>query len=207
MPIYHKTLTFYHKDRMPMDRNISTADFIKEISEFQNNHGYRVGKICCKIWDIIKPSGISKEHLKLAGQLHDAGKLLIPPNILNAARKLTPEETAIIHQHPAGGVALLHWHRKTFPPEIADTMFLHHERWDGHGYPLGLSGKDIPLYVRIVTLADVIDALLSPRNYKKAYDSDSIYKILKKESGKIFDPYLCNICLQHLHELITAAKT
>ena len=143
------------------------------------------------------------KRLRLAGKMHDTGKLLVPDEILEAPRALTPEERAIVRQHPSLGLGVLLWRKKNFPIEVLDGMLMHHERWDGAGYPLGLKGEKIPLAVRIITLADVIDALASHRNYRGACDVAFIRHELEDGKGSHFDPDLAQVCLDHLDEILS----
>ena len=129
-----------------------------------------------------------------AAALHDIGKIAIPDSILNKPGKLTDEEYEVIKTHTAvGGEMILNLH------DMGDTEYLryayniamyHHERWDGKGYPSGLSGDDIPICAQVVSIADVFDALTTPRVYKKAYPcSQAVNMILNNECGK-FSPKL-----------------
>ncbi|MFT8467213.1 HD-GYP domain-containing protein [Acetobacter syzygii] len=180
---------------------------IKQAASIQNGHGYRVGKIACEIAKLAGLHSLDRKKLRLAGKMHDTGKLLIPNEILEAPRALTPEERAIVRQHPSLGLGILLWRKKNFPIEVLDAMLMHHERWDGAGYPLGLKDKQIPLAVRVITLADVIDALASHREYRGACDVDFIRHELEDGKGSHFDPELAEVCLQHLDDILAKRVT
>lgn len=126
--------------------------------------------------------------IKNASPLHDIGKVALADNILLKPGKLTPEEFEIMKSHTVyGGRILEGAHSKIL--QIAHKMSLyHHEKWNGLGYPKGLKGEDIPLEARIVTVADVFDALCVFRVYKKAWRTDDAYTYIVEESGKAFDP-------------------
>jgi response regulator RpfG family c-di-GMP phosphodiesterase len=114
--------------------------------------------------------GMSEEEAEKFGQasmLHDIGKLGVPDAILQKKGRLTEEEFAVIRRHPAQGARILERHR--WFQQARDIALNHHERWDGHGYPQGLKGEDIPLTARMVSVADVFDALFHERPYKKAW--------------------------------------
>lgn len=133
------------------------------------------------------------EDLFRGSPLHDIGKVAVPDAILRKPGKLTPEEFEQIKQHVRVGGDTLENARKyigrgTFMDMAADIARYHHERFDGSGYCEGLSGQDIPLAARIVALADVYDALTSPRIYKPAYEPEYAKEIILKESGAHFDP-------------------
>ncbi len=128
------------------------------------------------------------ELIKNASPLHDIGKVALADNILLKPGRLTPEEFEIMKSHTIyGGRILEGAHSKVL--QVAHRMSLyHHEKWNGTGYPKGLKGEDIPLEARIITVADVFDALCVSRVYKKAWKTDDAYLYILGESGKAFDP-------------------
>ena len=128
------------------------------------------------------------ELIKNASPLHDIGKVALADNILLKPGKLTPQEFEIMKSHTVyGGRILEGAHSKVL--KIAHKMSLyHHEKWNGKGYPNGLKGEDIPLEARIVTVADVFDALCQFRVYKKAWKTDEAYEYILQEAGESFDP-------------------
>jgi HD-GYP domain-containing protein (c-di-GMP phosphodiesterase class II) len=128
---------------------------------------------------------------KMGAFLHDLGKVLLPPDILNKPGPLTGEERAVMETHPAEGERLLE--EIEFPWDIRPMVRHHHEHWAGTGYPDGLSGTDIPLSARVLTIADVFDALTTERSYRPAFTLEKALEIMKEDSGRIFDPYLFSI--------------
>lgn len=125
--------------------------------------------------------------------LHDIGKVGISDNILKKPGQLTPDEFKIMKTHTnIGGIILKRSYSNFNNFEFLKTgmniAMYHHERWDGKGYPLGISGKSIPLEARIVSVADVFDALTTKRVYKEEFSNDKTLTIMKSESGKGFDP-------------------
>lgn len=145
------------------------------------------------------------EDIVRSAKLHDLGKIAVPDHILLKPGKLTVEEFAIIMRHSEHGASLL----SDFTQEMEDSFLTtaraiacsHHERWNGEGYPQGLAGRDIPLAARIVAIADVYDALSSPRPYKKAFSADDSFDIIRENSGTQFDPYLVAVFLRHSEEV------
>ena len=128
--------------------------------------------------------------IKTASSLHDIGKITIPEEILNKPGKLTKEEFEIMKTHSAAGAQILEQMKygqdKPLYRYALEICRWHHERWDGHGYPDGLMGEEIPISAQIVTIADVYDALTSERCYKKAYDhTTAINMILNGECGAV----------------------
>ncbi|MCQ2505907.1 MAG: HD domain-containing protein [Lachnospiraceae bacterium] len=142
--------------------------------------------------------------------LHDLGKISVSENIIVKKGKLDPDEYREMQTHTAnGGVIAGELLSKYLPPEdinlICDIIVCHHEWWDGSGYPSRLSHEDIPLSARIVALADVLDALTSPRYYKKVFDFDKATEIIRDLSGSHFDPSVVTAYLS-CREKIEAAR-
>jgi HD-GYP domain-containing protein (c-di-GMP phosphodiesterase class II) len=161
----------------------------------------------------------NRDMLRLAAMLHDVGKVAISDLILKKPGRFTPEEFEIMKQHTLFGARLF----GELYSDIDDAAMLvtlnHHERWDGNGYPgfidplswqtlpgyeaadgkpRGKKGEEIPLFGRIVAIADVYDALSNKRCYKEAWDPAAVVAELKNESGKMFDPELLEIFLLNL---------
>lgn len=126
--------------------------------------------------------------VEMAAPLHDIGKIAIPDAILLKPGPLTEEEIAVMRQHPRIGHELLSDSQNRFIQAGALIALRHHERYDGTGYPDGLAGDSIPLEARIVAVADVFDALLSPRPYKPAWDIEAALDYVGSQRGRHFDP-------------------
>lgn len=129
--------------------------------------------------------------------LHDVGKIQVPDAILNKPGRLTDEEFAIMKTHTTAGRDILTEAIKLVPNsgylnEARNLAAYHHEKWDGTGYPTGLAGEDIPLSARIMAVADVFDALVSKRSYKKPFSFEEAIQIITDGSGKHFDPLIVN---------------
>jgi putative two-component system response regulator len=154
----------------------------------------------------IENEGVYKEETKdwdvnlllQSCQLHDVGKISINDNILKKPGRLTPEEFDEMKKHAAFGEQII----EKIETLAKERDFLnyakifaasHHEKWDGTGYPRGLKGNDIPLLGRIMAIADVYDALISVRPYKKALTHEEAVEIIIKDSGKQFDPWLIEL--------------
>lgn len=131
-----------------------------------------------------------------AAPMHDVGKVGIPDHILLKPGKLTPEEFEVIKTHTVIGSRVLSGSRHQLI-QMAETIALtHHEKWDGSGYPNGLSGIDIPVEGRITAIADVFDALTSERPYKMAWPAEKAFLEIQTQTGKQFDPDLVECFLQ-----------
>lgn len=138
------------------------------------------------------------ENIAQASPLHDIGKVGIPDAILLKPARLTPEEFEVMKTHVLIGHRTLASVEKSYPMNAfirmgMDIALRHHERWDGSGYPDGLSGMDIPLAARIMALADVYDALRSSRVYKPGYSHEDSAALIRKSRGTHLDPLLVDI--------------
>ncbi|MEW6515195.1 MAG: HD domain-containing phosphohydrolase [Pseudomonadota bacterium] len=137
-----------------------------------------------------------------AAPMHDVGKLGTPDMILLKPGKLTPEEFAVMKQHATIGWEIL---RDSSAPTLktaAEIAWTHHEKFDGSGYPRGLKGEDIPLFGRIVAVADVFDALTSARPYKKAWEFDAAWDFIRENRGSHFDPNCADAFLARRDEVL-----
>lgn len=126
--------------------------------------------------------------LGVAGNLHDVGKIGIPPEVLRKPEALTSEEWEMIQEHPRLGYMMLQQvpHTET----VLQAVLHHHERWDGHGYPSGLQGENIPLLSRILAVADAFSAMTADRPYRKAFTLEEAVDKLRRNAGRQFDPEL-----------------
>ncbi len=140
---------------------------------------------------IARALGLSIEQQELlleAAPMHDIGKVGTPDLILLKPGKLTPDEFSIMKQHAVIGYEVLNSSSSALLKVAAEIAHTHHEKYDGTGYPRGLKGTDIPLFGRIVAVADVFDALTSERPYKKAWSIEQAAELLRDGMGKHFDP-------------------
>ncbi len=144
----------------------------------------------------------SAELLLHAAPMHDVGKIGIPDHILQKPGKLDADEWAVMKTHPEIGAEILGDNESELMDMARVVALNHHEKWDGTGYPLAKVGKEIPFIARIVTIADVFDALTSERPYKKAWPSDEAFALLQDEAGKHFDPDLVELFLTMRDEVL-----
>lgn len=139
--------------------------------------------------------------IHMAAHLHDIGKIAVPDSVLRKAGPLTRPEWEEMRRHPVTGYEIL---RKIDDfKEIAILVRHHHERWDGRGYPDGLSGHDIPPGSRIIAVADSIDAMMSSRSYRPAMTSAACRREIEKNSGIMYDPRVAAATLEHWDELVS----
>lgn len=171
-------------------------------SEETGSHVKRVSKYCQLL---AEKYGLTQRDTMLlthASPIHDIGKVAIPDNILLKPGKLTPEEFNVVKTHTTIGYNLLKNSKREILKAASIVAYEHHERYDGNGYPRGLKGEEIHIYGRISAIADVFDALGSPRVYKKAWVMNDILKYFKEESGKHFDPKLVDILFNNLDKFL-----
>lgn len=173
-----------------------TAAYAKIIVEGLKRKGYYAEKITPKFMsDVVR-----------SAPLHDVGKINIPDHVLNKPGKLTPEEYEIIKTHTTMGRKIMEKAISTvegenYLKEARNMAAYHHERWDGKGYPEGLHGEVIPLAARIMAVADVFDALASPRVYKPAFPLEKALSIIQEGAGTQFDPKCVEVFMEALPEV------
>jgi len=151
--------------------------------------------------------------IEMAAPLHDMGKIAIPDAVLMKPGKLDEGEMEVMRRHPRIGYELLSGSQNRFIQVGAMIALRHHERYDGSGYPDGLAGEAIPMEARVVAVADVFDALISPRPYKEAWSIDAALAYLYSQRGRLFDPECVDALmrsrerLQQICELYSTAST
>ncbi|WP_261816884.1 HD-GYP domain-containing protein [Vibrio gallicus] len=169
-------------------------------AEYKDNEtGLHVKRMSNYAYHLAKACGFSDEDadvLREVAPMHDLGKIGIPDGILLKQGKLDDDEWAIMRNHVQIGVDILGDCSGSRLMQMAKTVAqTHHEKWDGTGYPHGLSGEEIPLSGRICGIADVFDALTSQRPYKRAWSLDEAFTFLQQQKGHHFDPTLVELFL------------
>jgi HD-GYP domain-containing protein (c-di-GMP phosphodiesterase class II) len=164
----------------------SLANAIDAKSPWTKGHSERVMNLAAGIATEMGLSESFVEQIRIAGLLHDIGKIGILEALLEKPEKFTDEDFPPMRLHPEKGVAILSPIRQL--QDVLPAIFHHHERYDGGGYPDGLSGQDIPLQARIVAVADAFDAMVSDRPYKKGVSVAKALKLIRAGAGSQFDP-------------------
>lgn len=142
------------------------------------------------------------DELRMAASMHDIGKIAIPDRILLKPGRLEPEEFSLMQTHVEAGVRILENPRSPLIALAQSIALNHHEKWDGTGYPQGLSGEAIPIEGRLAAIADVFDALTSERPYKKAWPVSDAVALIQEQAGKHFDPQLVPVFMDQLPNIL-----
>lgn len=188
-------------EQMQSDLIMILADMVENRDESTGDHIRKTSMYTLIVMNQMRRMGIYSgilnddyiDNVIKSAPLHDIGKIKIPDAILNKPGKLSPEEFEVMKKHSVYGKEIIDELIESLTEasylEIAgDIALYHHERWDGTGYPEGLKGEEIPLSARIMAIADVFDALVSERVYKKAFSFEQAMDIIREESGTHFDP-------------------
>ena len=176
----------------------SLASAIDAKDTYTNGHSSRVAEYSREIAGRFGYEGKQLEDIYMMGLLHDVGKIGIPDAVINKPAKLTDEEYDIIKNHPVLGARILGNIKEM--PALQRGARWHHERYDGKGYPDGLSGEDIPEEARIIAVADAYDAMTSHRSYRKPLPQGVVREEVEKGMGTQFDPEFARIMLGMIDE-------
>ncbi|MBN8503212.1 MAG: HD domain-containing protein [Burkholderiales bacterium] len=160
-------------------------------------HIVRIGRLAETLALALGSEPAWATQLRHAAPMHDLGKLGIPDAVLKKPGSLSPEERREMNEHPRIGAEILGRSRIGLFRLAAEVAYTHHERWDGAGYPNGLSGEDIPLSGRIVAVVDFYDALRMDRCYRPAFSEADTLDMLRGQRGKAFDPHIVDVFLAH----------
>jgi len=143
-----------------------------------------------------------QELILCAAPMHDVGKIGIPDSILLKPGKLTEDEFEIMKSHAKIGFEILSVRENSILKAGREIALSHHEKWDGSGYPNSIAGEQIPIFGRIVAIADVFDALGTKRPYKEPFGDDECFRIIQEGRGSHFDPTLVDLFLEHKDEIL-----
>jgi len=170
--------------------------------EDTGSHIVRISRYSALLAEKLGLPAEDVKNILYAAPMHDVGKVGTPDSILLKPEKLTEEEFNLMKMHTIIGAKILS-NSKSEILQVAEQIALsHHEKWNGEGYPQGLSGDDIPLAARIVGLVDTFDALTSKRPYKESYPVEVTLEIIRKERGRHFDPDMTDVFLENIDEIL-----
>lgn len=207
-PAYFKTLSqltilyvasppvfSYISDTIRQWQDLATDIEMKDM--YTNEHCQRIELLAVHIGEKLRLSGGQIERLVDSAFLHDLGKTVVPIDVLSKPGKLTEEEWEHIRRHPVAGRKML---EDTFLAEVGDIIEQHHEREDGLGYPMGLTGKEISIEAKIITVADTFDAMTNDRPYRKALSVEQAVAEITRLRGKQFSPEVVDAFLEVIAE-------
>lgn len=181
--------------RKILEDTIKALSSVVELRDpYTAGHQRRVSDLSCAIAAEMGLSSEQIDGLRLAGLIHDVGKIRIPAEILSCPNELTEHDFSLIKAHPQAGYEIV----KTisFPYPVARIVLQHHERIDGSGYPAGLSQDEILIEAKILSVADVVEAIASHRPYRAALGITHALNEISKNSGFLFDPSVVEACLK-----------
>jgi putative nucleotidyltransferase with HDIG domain len=178
----------------------SLARTIDKMDRYTSGHSERVARYATNLARWLGLDAVQIEIVRHSALMHDIGKIGCVMN-LNKTGKLTQPEYEVFKRHPTYGREILDPIK--FLQPVIPGVHLHHERWDGRGYPLGLAGQDIPLIARIISVADTYDAMTSDRAYRRALPHEVTVNEILRCSGTQFDPDVSNVFTEQIDGLRT----
>ncbi|HHW21971.1 MAG TPA: HD-GYP domain-containing protein [Clostridiaceae bacterium] len=180
------------------NRNIiDSITQVRSIDEYTFYHSLNVSMLCMLIGKWLRLDEYHVRNLALAGLLHDIGKTRIPFEILNKPGKLTDEEFEEMKRHSEYGYNIVK-NLDDISPEVAKAILTHHEKEDGSGYPMGLTGDKLNLYSKVITVADIFDAMTANRTYKSKDTPFKVFELMQHGSFGILDPIVLNAFLNNV---------
>ena len=174
------------------------ASVVETKDPYTAGHQRRVANLARAMGTELGLSPDQIEGLRMAGIIHDIGKISVPAEILSTPRRLTPIEFSLIKMHSQSGYDILK--DVDFPWPIARMVLEHHERMDGSGYPNGLTGNDILLESRVLAVADVVEAMATHRPYRPALGLEPALQEITQNRGVLFDEEAVDACLRLFRE-------
>ncbi|MGM0437964.1 MAG: HD domain-containing phosphohydrolase [Bacillota bacterium] len=193
---YYLKISMEKLDKSYLEMIKALVNTVEIKDKYTRGHSERVAAYSVKLGKLVNLSSKKLKLLEEAALLHDIGKIGIDESILNKKGKLTDKEYETIKKHSVFGWSLLNDVEGL--QELAKIVRYHHERWDGNGYPEGLSGEEIPIESRIIAIFDAFDTILTVRSYKEAEDFKKALKEIAENSGSQFDPHLSEVFLNNV---------
>jgi len=194
--MFRKLLGGFREKEIYHDIIESLVAALEAKDTYTSGHSERVADMSYELSKGLGIRGTELEDIDIAAHLHDIGKIGVPDKVLNKNGKLLPHEWEYIKMHPRIGFNILSKSKRL--KYISKIVLYHHERWDGKGYPQGLSGIDIPLGARIIAVCDSIDAMTSDRPYRKAMSFDECINEIITNTGLMFDPVVVQYIVENM---------
>jgi PAS domain S-box-containing protein len=187
-----------HSYQQMQDMLVTTVNALASTVEMKDQytagHQPRVAQLACAIAEEMGLPEEQIEGIRMAGLIHDIGKIMVPAEILNKPGPLTEIQYEMVRMHPRAAFDILKGIK--FPWPVAEAVLQHQELMDGSGYPQGLSGKEILLEARILAVANAVEAMVSHRPYRAAYDIKEALAEISKNKGTLYDPAVVDACLK-----------
>jgi len=165
---------------------------------YTSGHQQRMASLACAIAEEMGLDPDRVDGIRVAGTLHDIGKIAVPAEILAKPRKLNELELGLVRMHSETSYEILREIEFQWP--VAEMVYEHHERYDGTGYPRGLKGDEILLEARVMAVADVLEAMISHRPYRPAHELEAALEEIESGSGTLYDAEVCDACLSLFRE-------
>jgi putative two-component system response regulator len=192
--------------RLAYQAQLETVERLAILAEYKDKvtgrHIQRMSEYCAVIARGLNLPASDVELILHGSRMHDVGKVAVPDAILRKPGRLDPAEWQVMRTHSAIGSAILDNSSSKILDAGRVIALHHHERWDGHGYPNGLVGTNIPLWGRICAVGDVFDAVTSERPYKPAFPNEEALQLLKEGRGRHFDPRVVDVFFECLDEIL-----
>jgi len=188
---------------MNFEMVMALSEALDARDKYTSGHSRRVMEYSTGIAKHLKLPGEDIARLKISALLHDIGKIGISDVILHKESGISDKEFSVIKKHPEIGMNIL----KAVGAfkDLVPVVYHHHERFDGLGYPKGIYGEQIPLYARIISIADSFDAMTSTRPYRKAIHIENALIEIELNGGKQFDPSISNVFIDHFGDIFDEA--
>lgn len=182
-----------------MESIISLLSSVVEIRDpYTAGHQRRVGNLSAAIGEKMKLNSQTVEYIRIIGYIHDIGKIVVPTEILSKPGSLTPLEMEMIKTHPTNGYEMLS--KVDLPDLIGKAIYQHHEHFDGSGYPNKLKAQEISIEARIITVADVVEAMMSHRPYRPALGLQAALEEIQQMAGIYYDIEVVSACVELFHK-------
>jgi len=194
-----------------MEKTITNIEIYHDIIEslaaaldakdvYTSGHSTRVGNMANNLAEYLGLDDYNLQLIHIAGHLHDIGKIGVPDNILNKEGTLNDFEWQLMKNHPEIGHNILE--KAESLKDISHIVLHHHERWDGNGYPKGLSKEEIPIGSRIIAVCDSIDAMRSTRPYRKAISNIECYNEILRNKGLMYEPNITDCIIKNWNSIV-----
>jgi len=195
--MFRRLLSRFREKEVYHDIIESLVAALEAKDTYTSGHSERVANMSYNLSKGLGIKGVELQNIDISAHLHDIGKIGVPDKVLNKDGKLLPHEWEYIKMHPKIGFDILN--KSKGLKYISKIVLYHHERWDGKGYPKGLSGINIPIGSRVIAVCDSLDAMTSDRPYRKAMGFDESINEVIINTGLMFDPIIVQYIVDNMN--------